>query len=79
MVRTQIYLTHEEQSGLLKLAEQTGRKKSEIIREAVDSLLAREAPQSRIGDLRKARGLWVDRPDNFLTELRREADREFPQ
>ena len=77
MVRTQIYLTNEEQSGLLQLAKQTGKKKSEIIREAVDSLLAKTSPSLRAGQMQQARGIWSDRQDDFLTDLRKEANRDF--
>ena len=57
MQRTQIYLTETEQVGLTRLAEQTGKKKSEIIREAVDSLLAKSTIQSRTQQMQKARGI----------------------
>ena len=77
MQRTQIYLTETEQRGLTRLAEQTGKKKSEIIREAVDSLLAKSTTQSRNQQMQKARGIWGDRKDDFLTELRQEANRKF--
>ena len=36
MVRTQVYLTKEQQRGLKQLAANSGRKQSELIREAVD-------------------------------------------
>ncbi len=77
MQRTQIYLTETEQVGLTRLAEQTGKKKSEIIREAVDSMLAKSTKQSRNQQMQKARGIWGDRNDDFLTELRQEANRKL--
>lgn len=77
MTRTQIYLTETEQRGLNRLAKQTGKKKSEIIREAVDSLLAKTTTQSRNQHMQEARGIWENRKDDFLTELRQEANRKF--
>ena len=45
MVRTQVYLTEEQDRGLKGLAESSGRKQSELIREAVDRLLAEHRPK----------------------------------
>ena len=39
MIRTQIYLTEKERDGLSALAESSGKKQSELIREAVDRLI----------------------------------------
>jgi hypothetical protein len=39
MLRTQIYLTEKERSGLSRMKAATGKKQSELIREAVDRLL----------------------------------------
>lgn len=75
MVRTQIYLTAEEQADLRTLAEKTGRKQSELIREALDSFLAHHAKDNRNARLRKASGLWQDRSDDAFREIRKEVSR----
>ena len=39
MVRTQIYLTEAERAALKAIARQTGKKQSELIRQAIDLLI----------------------------------------
>lgn len=41
MTRTQIYLTPFEAQGVARVAAETGRKQSEVIREAIDQYLKR--------------------------------------
>jgi hypothetical protein len=76
MVRTQIYLTAEEQSGLRALSRRTGTSQSELIRQAIDSLLGREQHLDRGALLRQARGIWSDRNDlPDFAAIRQEFDR----
>lgn len=76
MQRTQIYLTDEEQQALRRLAAQTGRTQSDLIREAVDAYLAARQPDDRLDRLRRAAGLWAARDDlPDFAALRRELDR----
>ncbi len=75
MIRTQIYLTPDETKGVTKVAAATGRKKSEVIREAIDQYLHRHAPKDGIGKLRAARGIWKNRTDIDLRNMREEFDR----
>lgn len=76
MVRTQIYLTEEEQEALRVLARSTGRSQSELIREAIDSMLERMEEVDSGALMRQARGMWSGREDlPKLEELRGELDR----
>ncbi len=61
MVRTQIYITEDEQRKLRALARQSGRKQSELVRTAIDDYLARASATPRRDALRECRGLWKDR------------------
>ena len=47
MVRTQVYLTNKERDGLAALAGATGKKQSELIREAVDRLIEQSSKKRR--------------------------------
>jgi predicted DNA-binding protein len=72
MVRTQIYLTEEQQRGLERLAAATGRRKSDLIREALDGYLADHQPKDWKDALEAVRGMWADRDDldDFVRNLR---------
>jgi hypothetical protein len=63
MVRTQIYLTKKQRDGLVALAKATGRKQSELIRQAVDRLVDQAAGVNRQAALDNAAGMWKDRED----------------
>lgn len=76
MVRTQVYLTPEEQGALQALSRRTGRSQSELIREAIDAMLAHSAEPERRSQMQQARGLWSDRDDlPDFAALRGEMDR----
>ncbi len=74
MTRTQIYLTSAEAQGVARIAANTGRKQSEVIREAIDQYLLRLGPQDRLSRLREARGIWSDQ-EIELKDLREDFDR----
>lgn len=74
MTRTQIYLTAQERRGVARVAAQTGRKKGQVIREAIDQYLLRLEPEDRLSRLREARGIWADR-EVSLESIRKDFDR----
>ena len=63
MVRTQIYLTEDERAGINAVAKSTGKKQSELIRDAVDRFLDVAQGNHRMAILKKAAGLWRHRSD----------------
>jgi Arc/MetJ-type ribon-helix-helix transcriptional regulator len=63
MVRTQIYLTQQEQAGLKALAKASGRNQSELIREAIDRLLEQTGKRRSEAILDRAAGMWKNRTD----------------
>lgn len=76
MVRTQIYLTEAEQRGLRALSRRSGLTQSELVRQAIDNLLAEQQEVDRATLLQQARGLWSTRDDlPDFAALRRELDR----
>ncbi len=75
MERTQIYLTPSEAEGVARVAADTDRKRSEVIREAIDQYLQRFGPKDRRARLRAAAGMWKNRKDMDLEKLRKDFDR----
>jgi predicted DNA-binding protein len=67
MVRTQVYLSEEQKRGLERLAATTGKRQSDMIREALDGYLAKHEPKDWREALEAVRGMWADRDD--LDEL----------
>jgi hypothetical protein len=63
MIRTQIYLTREEKAGLESVALARGKRQSEIIRTAVDDLLARQSTINKPEILDEIAGIWATRKD----------------
>ena len=63
MVRTQIYLTEEEKKGLESVAVSQGVSQSDLIRQAVDELLARTGEFDRSSILEDISGIWAKRRD----------------
>jgi Arc/MetJ-type ribon-helix-helix transcriptional regulator len=63
MVRTQVYLTEEQERGLKRLAASSGRKQSELIREAIEGYLADRRSKDWKAALEACFGMWADRDD----------------
>jgi len=77
MIRTQIYLTEEEQKALRAIANSQDATQSEVIREAIDLYIVGYKQSNRLQLLREARGIWADREDIDAHELRAEWNRQF--
>ncbi len=76
MIRTQIYLTDKQRTELAIIAKNSGKKQSEIIREAVDRLIDQTSHNRREIVLREAAGIWKDRTDlSDFRAIRSEWDR----
>ena len=77
MVRTQIYLTEGQRAEIAAIASQSGKRQSEVIREAVDRFIEQKSRGRREAILRAAAGIWRDRTDlPDLDALRRGWDRD---
>ena len=63
MIRTQIYLTDKQRAELAVIAENMGKKQSEIIREAIDRLIDQSGQNQKKMALREAAGIWKNRDD----------------
>lgn len=76
MIRTQIYLTERQRDEMAAVAKGTGKKQSELIREAIDLFLEQADPKQREALLSQAAGIWKDRQDlPDFKALRTEWDR----
>jgi predicted DNA-binding protein len=75
LVRTQIYLTEDERQALKSMAVSTGRKQSELIREAIDQMIEKYQIDSQTRLRQQAKGMWKDRTDLPDLAVRREWDR----
>ncbi len=57
MLRTQIYLTEKERDGLAAMTKSTGKKQSDLIREALDQYLDFNLGNRRADILKEAAGM----------------------
>ena len=78
MIRTQVYLEESASKSLRSIALQTGKKQSELIREAIDNLIAATQQNDRKSRFENAKGIWKDRDDLInLEDIRKELDRRL--
>ena len=78
MVRTQVYLTENEKNALSMISLRSGRKQSELIREAIDNFISNCSEEKRDDLFDKMSGMWSDRDESFTAEsLRNDWDREW--
>lgn len=63
MIRTQIYLEESASKKIRSIAAQSGKKQSEIIREAIDHYISSSLHDDPKKRLQKAKGIWKDRND----------------
>lgn len=76
MVEAEINLTEQERSALQDISRRTGKTEGELIREAVNHLIAEFQDTDRRVFLQRARGIWKERHDlPALKDLRREWNR----
>ena len=75
MVRTQIYLTGEEQDKIRVFARRSGKKQSQVIRDAIDAFLERAPEKGRAERLIRFRGMWAGRSESEFRAVRQELDR----
>lgn len=69
MIRTQVYLTEQEQNILIDLIHQTHKTQSELIREAINFFGEHQLHKNRETILHNVKGLWKyrnDLPDSIL-------------
>jgi predicted DNA-binding protein len=74
--RTQIYLTAEESAALERASIETGKTKSQLVREAIDEKYgSRRSLEEFMAALDAARGAWKEEPGEdrsaYLKESRR--------
>ncbi len=72
MQRTQIYLTKREAAALAKAAAQTGRTRSQLIREAIEvRYLVPTERRETLEALQASAGIWSDRAENGESAVER--------
>ncbi|WP_446009113.1 ribbon-helix-helix protein, CopG family [Candidatus Electrothrix sp.] len=78
MLRTQVYLTEYEKKALSAISAKSGKKQSELIREAIDNFISKFRCEKREDIFDRLSGMWADRDESFTAEsLRNEWDRKM--
>lgn len=63
MERTQIYLGKREKAALARAAKETGRTRSQLIREAIEARYLSSQSDDLVAVLNRTAGLWADRAE----------------
>ena len=69
--RTQIYLTGAESAALDRESERTGRSRSQLIRDAIDSSYLGRSGDDRLKALRESAGVWKNRNETGAAYVKR--------
>jgi len=76
MIRTQIYLEESASKKIRSIAAKSGKKQSEVIREAIDQFISSFQDGDQKAQLKRAKGIWKNRNDLVeLEQLRSEWER----
>jgi lipase chaperone LimK len=76
MIATQIHLTEQEHDSLQTITLKTGKTFNELIRQALEKLIAEFDTSARLKKMRAARGMWKHRDDlPDFEEMRRAWER----
>lgn len=77
MIRTQVYLEESASKKLRSIAIQTGKKQSELIREAINKFITTVQNNDPKAHLQRAKGIWKGRKNLLnIDKLRSEWDRK---
>ncbi|MBN1306386.1 MAG: ribbon-helix-helix protein, CopG family [Chitinispirillaceae bacterium] len=63
MIRTQVYLTEDEKKGLESISILKGVSQSDLIRKAIDDLLAVNGKSNKNEIIDDIAGVWADKTD----------------
>lgn len=70
-------VTEEEKESLSGLSSTTGKKQSQLIREAVDQYIVKSVKTNKLDVIERAAGIWAERDDlPDFGEIRNSWDRE---
>ena len=76
MFEMAIELSDQEREELSEIARLTGKSEDQLVREALNQLVAKFRNGGHLASMRKGRGIWRDRADlPTFEDLRRESNR----
>jgi len=76
MFEMAIELSDQEREALSEVARLTGKSEDQLVREALNQLVATFRNGDHLASMRKGKGIWKDRTDlPALEDLRQESNR----